>query len=37
MRIPQRAEERRHIRMRRTLMEVEEYLSNLLSFSGPGE
>ena len=37
MRIPQRAEERKHIRMRRTLMEVEEYLSNLLSFSGPGE
>jgi preprotein translocase subunit SecA len=37
MRIPQRAEERKHIRMRRTLMEVEEYLSKLLSFSGPGE
>ena len=36
-RLPQRAEEKRHVRMRRTLMEVEEYLIELLSFSGPGE
>jgi preprotein translocase subunit SecA len=35
--IPQRAEENRHVRMRRSLMEVEEYLSGLLSFSGQGE
>jgi len=35
--IPQRAEENRHARMRRSLMEVEEYLSGVLSFSGPGE
>jgi preprotein translocase subunit SecA len=36
-RLPQRAEEKRHVRMRRTLMQVEEYLSDILSFSGPSE
>ncbi len=35
-RLSQRAEEQRHVRMRRTLMEVEEYLSELLSFSSCG-
>jgi preprotein translocase subunit SecA len=35
--LPQRADERRHARMRRGLMELEEQLGDLLAFSGPGE
>jgi preprotein translocase subunit SecA len=35
--LPQRAEERRHARMRRSLMEVEDYLRDLLAFSGGAE
>ena len=36
LRIPQRAEERKHGRMRRALMEHEEHLGDLLAYSGPG-
>jgi preprotein translocase subunit SecA len=36
-RAPQWAEERRYTRMRRGLMDTEEYLGDLLAFSGPGE
>ena len=35
--LPQRAEERKHSRMRRRLVELEEYLGDLLAFSGPRE
>ncbi len=35
--LPQRAEEKRHSRMRRALMELEEYMSDVLAFAGPGE
>jgi preprotein translocase subunit SecA len=35
--LPQRADERRHARMRRDLMELEAQLGDLLAFSGPGE
>jgi preprotein translocase subunit SecA len=35
--LPQRAEERRHARTRRNLIQVEEYLEDLLAFSGPME
>jgi preprotein translocase subunit SecA len=35
--LPQRAEERRLSRMRRRLVELEEYLGDLLAFSGPRE
>ena len=35
--LPQRADERRHARMRRDLQELEEQLGDLLAFSGPGE
>ena len=35
--LAQRAEERRQGRMRRSLLAVEEYLEDLLAFSGPGE
>jgi preprotein translocase subunit SecA len=35
--LPQLAEERRHSRMRRRLVELEEYLGDLLAFSGPRE
>ena len=37
MRVPQRAEERRHARVRKGLLAMEEYLGQLLAFSGPGE
>jgi preprotein translocase subunit SecA len=33
--LPQRAEERKHGRMRRALMELEEYLEDLMAYSGP--
>ncbi len=36
-RLPQRAEERRHARMRRALVHLEEHLGDLLAFAGPGE
>jgi preprotein translocase subunit SecA len=36
-RLPQRAEEQRHARMRRNLVDLEEYVGDLLAFSGPGE
>jgi preprotein translocase subunit SecA len=36
-RLPQWAEERRHARIRRSLLAMEEYLGQLLAFSGPGE
>lgn len=36
-RLPQWAEERRHARIRRSLLAIEEYLGQLLAFSGPGE
>ncbi len=36
-RAPQWAEERRYTRVRRGLMDSEEYLGDLLAFSGPGE
>jgi preprotein translocase subunit SecA len=36
-RLPQRAEESRHARMRRSLVDLEEYLDDLLAFSGPRE
>ncbi len=36
-RAPQRAEERRHARIRRSLVQLEEYLDDLLAFAGPGE
>jgi len=36
-RMPQWAEERKHARIRRSLMEIEEYLGQLLAFSGSGE
>ena len=35
--LPQRSEERRHARMRRNLIDLEEFLGDLLAFSGPGE
>jgi preprotein translocase subunit SecA len=35
--VPQRAEESRHARIRRNLIQVEEYLEDLLAFSGPME
>ena len=35
--LPQRAEERRHARTRRNLVQLEEYLEDLLAFSGPME
>jgi preprotein translocase subunit SecA len=35
--LPQRAEEARHARTRRNLIQVEEYLEDLLAFSGPME
>ncbi len=35
--LPQRAEERRHVRMRRSVVDLEEYLGDLLAFSGPTE
>ena len=35
--LPQHADERRHARMRRGLVELEEQLGDLLAFSGPGE
>jgi preprotein translocase subunit SecA len=35
--IPQRAEEHRHRRLRRRLVEIEEYLGDLLAFAGRGE
>jgi preprotein translocase subunit SecA len=35
--LPQRAEERRHARIRRNLVQLEEYLEDLLAFSGPME
>jgi len=35
--LPQRAEERRHARIRRSLVQLEEYLEDLLAFSGPME
>ncbi|MDJ0851271.1 MAG: prepilin peptidase [Myxococcota bacterium] len=35
--LPQRSEERRHARMRRELIALEEHLGDLLAFSGPGE
>jgi preprotein translocase subunit SecA len=35
--LPQRAEEERHARTRRNLIQVEEYLEDLLAFSGPME
>jgi len=34
--LPRIAEERKHRRMRRALMELEEYLEDLLAYSGPG-
>jgi len=34
--MPQLAEERKHGRMRRALMELEEYLEDLMAYSGPG-
>jgi len=36
-RVPQRAEEKRHAQVRQGLMAMEEYLGQLLAFSGPGE
>jgi preprotein translocase subunit SecA len=36
-RMPQWAEERKHARVRRSLMAIEEYLGQLLAFSGAGE
>ena len=36
-RVPQRSEERRHARVRQSLMAMEEYLGQLLAFSGAGE
>jgi preprotein translocase subunit SecA len=36
-RLPQWAEERRHARIRRSLVEMEQYMGQLLSFSGAGE
>jgi preprotein translocase subunit SecA len=35
--LAQRAEEYRHARMRRSLIDMEESLEDLLAFSGPGE
>jgi preprotein translocase subunit SecA len=35
--LPQRAEESRHARTRRNLIQVEEYLEDMLAFSGPME
>jgi preprotein translocase subunit SecA len=35
--IPQRSEEKSHAQMRRNLIDVEEYLGDLLAFAGPGE
>jgi preprotein translocase subunit SecA len=35
--LPQLAEESRHRRVRRSLVELEEYLGDLLAFAGPGE
>ena len=35
--LAQRAEEYRHARMRRSLIDMEETLEDLLAFSGPGE
>ena len=35
--LPQGSEERRHARMRRSLIDLEEFLGDLLAFSGPGE
>jgi len=35
--LPQRAEEKRHARIRRNLVQLEEYLEDLLAFSGPME
>jgi preprotein translocase subunit SecA len=35
--LPQSSEERRHAHMRRNLIDLEEYLGDLLAFSGPGE
>jgi preprotein translocase subunit SecA len=35
--LPQRSEERRHVHMRRQLVDLEEYLGTLLAFAGPGE
>ena len=35
--LPQRAEERRHARIRRNLVRLEEYLEDLLAFTGPME
>jgi len=37
IRAPQWAEERRYARVRGSLTALEEYLSDLLAFSGPGE
>jgi preprotein translocase subunit SecA len=37
MRLPQRADERAHARMRRELIEFEEFMSELLAFSGATE
>jgi preprotein translocase subunit SecA len=34
---PQRAEEKRHARVRQALIQVEEYLDDLLAFAGPRE
>jgi len=36
-RLPQWTEERRHARVRRSLLTIEEHLGQLLAFSGPGE
>jgi preprotein translocase subunit SecA len=35
--LPQRADEKRHAQARRNLVAREEYLEDLLAFSGPGE
>ena len=35
-RLPQFTEERRHLRLRRNLVDLEEYLGDLLAFAGPG-
>ena len=35
--LPQHADERKHARMRRSLVEVEDYLRDLLAFSGTRE
>ncbi len=35
--LPQQSEERRHARTRRSLVDLEEYLGDLLAFAGPGE